>query len=216
MRPFRKTLGPYAAADADGISASQTPSAAGNLLIDGALASGGIATLDTERNVLITSAGDDSDVYFEIYGRDAENKPRRERITGANAGTVRSTHIYKYVDRIYISGAASGAVTAGTTSTNTSEWVPCDWNRNPPNTSVAVDVVSGTLTFSIEKTYDELHRREPYTPPTSFAGPADLTAKTADAEDTIVDNVTGVRLVFTAYTSGSVILTVAQAGIVGN
>ena len=54
------------ALDADSISQSQTPSGAGNLTINGAKASGGVATFDSARQVTITSAGNDSARTFTV------------------------------------------------------------------------------------------------------------------------------------------------------
>ena len=46
-----------AAADPNGISQSQTPGSASDLTINGALQSGGVATLVPARNVTVTSGG---------------------------------------------------------------------------------------------------------------------------------------------------------------
>ena len=76
------------AVDADGICASQTPLAAGNLTINGALASGGTVTLNAAQLITITSAGNDSGRTFTVYGTDVEGDLQTEAVTGANAGTA--------------------------------------------------------------------------------------------------------------------------------
>ena len=70
MQPIVKIVGPLAAADADGICASQTPLAAGALTINGALATGGVATIAVPARITITSAGNDSTNTFVVVGTD--------------------------------------------------------------------------------------------------------------------------------------------------
>jgi len=92
-----------AAADDNGICTSQTPAAAANLTIDGALTStisGNVvyapsqsstaATRNTAwaRQIAVKSSGDDSGVTFTITGTDVNGKALTETITGPNAGSV--------------------------------------------------------------------------------------------------------------------------------
>ena len=55
-----------AAADTDGVCASQTPGSATNMTINGALADSGSVTFDQPRNLTIASAGDDSGKTFTV------------------------------------------------------------------------------------------------------------------------------------------------------
>ena len=59
-----------AAADTDGVCASQTPGSATNMTINGALADSGSVTFDQPRNLTIASAGDDSGKTFTVTGTD--------------------------------------------------------------------------------------------------------------------------------------------------
>ena len=121
------------AIDANGIATAQTPTAAGNLTLDGALTatingnsvyapsvSGTAATADGAwaRKIGITSDGDDSGVTFTVYGTDVNGKALSETITGPNAGAVYTTDgtatNFKTVTRIAISAAGTGNITAGT------------------------------------------------------------------------------------------------------
>jgi len=121
------------AADTNGIATAQTPTAAGNLTLDGALCatingnsvyapsvSGTAATADGAwaRKIGITSDGDDSGVTFTVYGTDVNGKALSEAITGPNAGAVYTTDgtatNFKTVTRIAISAAGTGNITAGT------------------------------------------------------------------------------------------------------
>lgn len=153
MLPVAVTVGGLAAADADGICASQSPGAAGAMTINGALASGGVATMDVARRVLITSAADDSDITFRVTGTNSDGNPIRETITGANASTVATTSDFKTVTEVYVSAATSGNVTVGTNGVASSRWVVVNTQVNPTNMSVAA-IVSGTVNYTVEYTYD--------------------------------------------------------------
>lgn len=105
-----------AAADADGISTAATLAEAGNLTINGALASGGSVTFDQPRNVTITSAGDDQGVTFTVTGTDETGAAQTESITGVNADTATGTSYFATVTQIAADGATAGNVTAGSGS----------------------------------------------------------------------------------------------------
>jgi VCBS repeat-containing protein len=101
------------AADADGIATSQTPSGAGNLTINGAKASGGVATFNAARQVTITSAGDDQARTFTITGTDVNGNALTEAVAGADTAAATSTKHFLTVTQIAVDDATTGAVTAG-------------------------------------------------------------------------------------------------------
>lgn len=105
-----------AAADADGISTSATLGGAGNLTINGALASGGAVTFDQPRNVTITSAGDDTGITFTVTGTDETGAAQTEVITGADTDVATGTSYFATVTQIAASGASAGNVSAGSGS----------------------------------------------------------------------------------------------------
>lgn len=119
---------PYiiAAADADGICTAQTLAAAGDLTIDGALASGGVASLTIPRHVSITAAGDESGVIFTVTGTDRYGTAQRENITGINTATVATTKNFRTVTSISTDGALAGNVTAGSADSLETGWIPLD------------------------------------------------------------------------------------------
>lgn len=102
-----------AAADADGISTAATLGAAGNLTINGALASDGAVTFDQPRNVTITSVGNDEGITFTVTGTDETGAAQTEVITGANAGVATGTSFFSTVTQIAASGASAANVSAG-------------------------------------------------------------------------------------------------------
>ena len=101
------------ALDADSISQSQTPSGAGNLTINGAKASGGVATFDSARQVTITSAGNDSARTFTVTGTDTKGDTVTEDITGPNNTTVTGSVFFATVTQIAVDGAVGTNTSAG-------------------------------------------------------------------------------------------------------
>lgn len=153
MRPVRLTVGPFAAASANNICLSQTPGAAGNLTINGALASGGVATLDVARRVLFTFAGNETGKTFVVYGTDRNGVSITESVAGVNATTTYTVLDFKTVTQISISAAAAGALTVGTNGIASSAPVVLDAN-GPPQISLQV-AVSGTINYTIQQTLDD-------------------------------------------------------------
>jgi hypothetical protein len=153
MQPISATVGPLAAADADGICLSQTPGAAGALTLNGALVSGGVAVLDAARRVLITAAGDESAKTFTITGTSYNGQTQSETVTGPNATTAQSVLDYKTVTSVVISAAAAGAITVGTNGVASSRWMRLDsWAF--AQVGIQVDV-SGTINYTVQQTFDD-------------------------------------------------------------
>jgi hypothetical protein len=153
MQPISATVGPLAAADADGICLSQTPGAAGALTLNGALVSGGVAVLDAARRVLITAAGNESAKTFTITGTSYNGQTQSETVTGPNATTAQSVLDYKTVTSVVISAAAAGAITVGTNGVASSRWMRLDsWAF----AQVGIQVnVSGTINYTVQQTFDD-------------------------------------------------------------
>jgi hypothetical protein len=94
------------ALDADGICAQQTLAAAGNALINGALASSGVVTLDVPRNVIIDAAGAATAV-LTITGTDVYGIPMSEAITLNGTTAVAGKKAFKTITRVAASAAAT-------------------------------------------------------------------------------------------------------------
>ncbi len=99
--------------DRDGICASQNPTGAGNLTINGALASGGSVTLDVPRTLTVYAAGNETSYTFTAYGEDEYGEDMVETMTGPNNSTTYGGKAFKKVTRVAVSGD-SGAVEIGT------------------------------------------------------------------------------------------------------
>jgi hypothetical protein len=102
------------AADADGVCQSQTPAAGGSqdLTINGAQASGGVASFDAGRLITIASASDDSARTFTITGTDVNGDAQTEVIAGP-ATTVTGTKYFKTVTTVNVDDDTAGAITVG-------------------------------------------------------------------------------------------------------
>ena len=103
------------AADADGVCQSQTPAVGGvqNLTINGALASGGVATFVAARLITITSAGADSGRTFTVTGTDVNGNVQTESITGPATTTVTGTKYFRTVTQVSVDANTAGAITVG-------------------------------------------------------------------------------------------------------
>ncbi len=125
MRPKTITL-TLATPDDNGISVSQKPGAAGNLTITGALASGGVATMDVARHVIITSDGNDAVNTFIVTGTDRKGETLSETISGPNATVKAGVKNFLTVTQVSIDNPAVGNIIVGTNDAAETQPVPLD------------------------------------------------------------------------------------------
>lgn len=198
------------AASANNIAQSQTPGAAGNFTLNGSTVTGGVAVLDTARQVLLTFAADETGHSFTLFGTNQSGAPITEVIAGTTAGTVASTKNYKTITRVAISAAATGAITIGTNGVGASDWRNLNLGVSPFSVGLAV-VISGTVNFTVNYTYEN-----PDSPvganPVAFPISA-LAAKAANTDGGALNiPVAAVQLVINSGT-GTATLVIDQAGI---
>lgn len=148
-----------AAAVANGYALSQTPGAAGNLVLNGSLVTAGVGIPPAPARVGITSADNDSGRKFTITGTARPEQGGAvisETVTGANAGTVLTTQDFASITQIATDGATAGAVTSGTGLMASGPWVP--WSEYAPDfeVSCAGTLVSGAPTWQVDYTYDNV------------------------------------------------------------
>lgn len=178
MRPITATVGPLTAQTGNNIALSQTPGAAGALTLNGSLVSGGVAVISNPQRITITTT--DSTHTFTITGATPTGSVLTEVVTG-NGTSVTSLLDYAKVNSIVISGAATGAVTVGTSGTGATPWVRLDEWASPP-VGIQCDV-SGTVNYTVQSTYDD---------PNSATDPVSVSAMTWIAtNDTNAVNATG-------------------------
>jgi len=151
MRPVTVTVGPLATAVANNICTAQSPTA--TFSINGTLASGGVATLDTPRRVLFTPSGNESANTFTILGTNASGMPQTEVISGTNATAFYTNLDFKTVSSITLASAAAAAITVGTTTVASSPWIRFD-EYALSQTAIQCSV-TGTVSYTIQQTLQD-------------------------------------------------------------
>jgi hypothetical protein len=106
-------LGAPIAADPNGICEAQSDTGAHSLTLDGALVSGGVATLDVPRNIVIDSGGADTAV-LTITGTDEYGNTIVESITLNGTTAVAGKKAFKTVTSVESSGTISNDAFVGT------------------------------------------------------------------------------------------------------
>lgn len=216
------------AASANTICLSQKPAAGGvqNLTIAGASATAGVATLDTDRRVLITSSGNDSSRTFTITGTNRYGSVT-ETVTGPNTTSTYTVYDYKTITSITVDSDTTGNITIGTNGVASTAWIPCEMDKAVFSVSVWTSVTSGaSLTYTIECTPILLTNQpttmNPYSVsnnnywnvPSRYVYPTDDTSMVV-ASTSLKSNFAyptdGVRLTLNSFSSGSVTLFVKQS-----
>lgn len=153
MRTISVTVGPLAAASANAIALAQTPGGTGVFTLNGALVSGGVATLDKPRRVLVTTAADESAKTITIVGTDWNGNRISETMTGPNATTGYTNYDFATVTSITMSAAAAGNITVGTNGIASSRPIRLDpW----ADAQVALAInVTGTVNYTVQQTLDD-------------------------------------------------------------
>ncbi len=159
MRPNVLQIDPYAATDVDSIATSQTPAAGGEqaLAIDGSFASGGVATLDTPRQVVFTFAADETGKSFLVTGTRRDGKQVVEAVAGT-AALATTVQAFATVTEILIDQDSAGAIEVGTTLIVSTSWFPMDYIRNPVNVGMVI-TIGGATDVTVELTLSNLMSR---------------------------------------------------------
>lgn len=192
MRPITVTVGPLAAASANAIATSQTPTSGTALTINGALAANGVATLDKPRQVLLTFGNEGADRTMTVTGTTWGGQPATEILvvpSGAGA-TVATVLDYATVTQLMPAGGGwTAAVTVGTNALAGSSWVRLDeWAM--PQTTIQCKV-NGTVDYTVQQTLDD---------PNSLTNPVAISDVTwSDSGDSNVVTATGTAMSSFAY-----------------
>lgn len=156
MAGYYKTLSKTLTADDDdNVAQSQTPGSAGNLTLNGAAVSGGVATFDTARRVLITCSGNNSARTFTITGTGINGLSQSETMAGPNATTGYTARDFATVTVVSIDGASTGTVKVGTNTIGSTAPMIIDRYTNPNRLGAAL-ILAGTVTASLEICYEDL------------------------------------------------------------
>ena len=112
-----------------------------------------VATLDTPRRLLFTPIGNESANTFTITGTDGNGAPIIEVLAGANATAFYSAMDYKTVTQIVPTNTTAGAITVGTTTIASSNWVRFDEYSTFP-TAMQI-TVTGTVNYTVQQTLQD-------------------------------------------------------------
>jgi len=126
-----------------------------------------VATLDTARKVLFTTASDETAKTITIYGTNWAGDLINETVTGPNATTGSTLLDYKTVTKIYVSAAFTGTLTAGTSGVAASPWIRMS-DYASAQSSIQV-TVSGTVNYTVQTSMDDPNS------PTNSVTPAAVT-----------------------------------------
>jgi hypothetical protein len=197
------------ALDADGVCQAQTTAGAGNLVINGALASGGIATFGEQQRVTLYSAADLRALTFTLYGTSRFGRSLSEEIAGPNAGTVTALTSFKTVTRVAVDGAVGTNVTVGNSNALETAWVVL--NPDYPTKGIAVELSSGaSLTYEVQYGVRSLTGGEADTAIQALSD-GTLTAKTVSAGLVASVPFPLIRLKITSFASGTATLRVVES-----
>lgn len=129
MRPRVLNISPYAAGDIDAVCLVQTPAAGGiqELLINGILAVGGVATMDFPRQVTLDFNDDDRARVFLVTGTDAKGNQLVEAVQGVDTTITSTVMAFATVTSIKVDGNTVGNVEAGTADIVSTNWLPLDY-----------------------------------------------------------------------------------------
>jgi hypothetical protein len=156
------------ALSANSIALSQTPAAAGNLLLNGALVVGGVGGLTGgSQHVTIASAANLSNRNFTITGTNDSGMGISEILVGPNIATVNSVLNYRTVTGIFINGAAAGALTVGNLGTGESDPIPLDIYVDISQTTISLEI-TGSANVDVQFTNDNPFGKDPVTSETGY------------------------------------------------
>lgn len=209
MRPIQINR-VLAAAAVGAVAAAQTTAGAANLLINGSLAAGGVATLAAQQTLGFTSAGNIATVVFTITGTDEQGRTISETVTGVNANTVNTGLNYKTVTQIATSAAVASAVSVDTLQIGGSQEIPVDIYLTPFNVTLAVEV-TGTVNYTVQWTTDDIFAAPGGGP---FIWTNSTVLGTTSQVGSLVAPVRAVRIL-TNSGGGTAKFQVIQAGVMG-
>ncbi len=199
-----KTL---AAASDNNIALNQTVLANAAFVLNGSTVSGGVATLDTQRRVIFTSAGNDLGITFTITGTNEAGATISEVVTGASGGAAATTQDFFKVTRVTASGNTAGNVKIGTNGTGSTRWFVPNKHADVFNIGVSYEIVSGAATGSVECTDDDVLMPIPiyqsgYSQtipvPLVIYSPSGLSGIASNTQGVITHPCQGIRLTLTA------------------
>ena len=156
MRPIIVGVSGLTGASSTAARAAITATGAGpiSLTLAGPVVSGGVATFDQPRRVLLTVAADEHTVTVTLIGTTFGGQAATETITlPSSTGGVASVIDYKTITSAVSSTGLSSTIAIGTTGSAGSPWVYFDPWANP--VAAFAVVATGTVTYTVQESMDD-------------------------------------------------------------
>jgi len=199
------------AAVGNAVCASQTPTGAGFLDIDGANTSGGVYTAPTNpRHLTIVTAAAENTKTFTITGTDRNGNPMVYTTAGASGAATTVYNVnFQTITSVYVSDATTGAITVGFAAQGATGWIPLD-QYSSPVIGIGIELsTSANLTFTMQSTYDDVQAvgfQEWDAYPIASA----VVTGTASAAHTITHVARAIRFVVNPWVGGTATFTVIE------
>lgn len=198
------------AADPNGIFLDQGSTTDVPLTLNGAFVTGGVATLDVQRQVELESAANLSAINYTIVGTDEQGRSITETIVGPNVGVSATSLDFLTVISITPDGTDAGLMEGGTNATGGSIPIVVDQGVTPTNIGLGVTGFAVAADVTVQHTFDD-----PWQGPSAiltwFDHPT-LVNVVANGDGNLAFPPRAVRL-FTNSGVGTAVLTLVQAGI---
>lgn len=136
-----------AAASANNICLSQTPTSGTALTLNGSAVSGGVATLDTQRRVLLTFGNEASNRTLVITGTRGDGAAIGETLNIASgaSGTIATEQDFLTITSAMPGGGGwTAAITLGTNTVGSTGWQVPNQHITPFEIGIAIEGTSGT------------------------------------------------------------------------
>lgn len=205
MRPISFTRS-QPAASGTSVAAAQLLNASGVITLNGALVSGGVATL-TVPAVLTVFSEKTATVNFVVTGTAPNGASQTETLAVTASGTVTGSLSFATVTSVAASAPTSATISLGNGVPGYTAWIPLDIYTPNQVTNIS-NKVSGTVNYSVEYTNEDPFN----TSIQQLAVPhpnASLTAATGDETQFTTTLMRAVRLKINSG-SGSVRFTCVQ------
>ena len=165
MRPRIIRISLYDVADPNAITTAEQLSGGGadqSFAITGVKASGGVATLDIPRQVVITPARNDSGRIFVVEGTNRKDNYQVEAVVGGNATATSTVQAFKTITKVRSDGDTASTVEVGTGTAVSSNWYMLDYLALPNEVALALvgPTAASTPDFTVEMTLSDITRRQ--------------------------------------------------------
>lgn len=216
MRTRTVIVGPLAAPSATNIRTASSATA-GAMVLNGSTVIGGVAVLDTARQILFTTGASEAGHTVLVTGTSKGGQTQSETVTlPSSATTVATVLSYKSLTSAVISATSNNTISIGTNGVAESQWVRFD-NWSPGSTVTIQTGVSGTANLTVRTTLDDPNSA---TNPVALAsvqwfdsGDSSVVSATAAAQSSLSVLPTFAKVVLNSQTNpGYVTATFLQVG----